>query len=124
MDTRDVPVSISAAFDASACHSIVLLPGEDLRCSLSPSSAAAADSLRFEVRLRICLDVHAHASLYFAAAADHDRVDALVDLIGSLHEPIRLKCASSQIRQVYTISMTNYRPKVLGDSMVVNCHAT
>lgn len=63
-----MPVGVSAAFNASACHSIVLLPSEDLRSVLAPSSAAAADSLRFEVRLRTCLGVHAHALFYFCGS--------------------------------------------------------
>ena len=58
-------------------HSIVLLPGEDLRTALAPSSvAAAANSLRFEARLRTCLGVPAHVPVYFGAAAGADRVVA------------------------------------------------
>ena len=59
LDTRDAPVGATATFGASACHSIVLLPGEDLRSALAPGSSA--HPLRFEVRSR----THAGVSRVF-----------------------------------------------------------
>ncbi|KAK9824985.1 hypothetical protein WJX81_003682 [Elliptochloris bilobata] len=47
--TRDAPVGAAAAFGASACHSIALLPGEELPSALAPGAGGIADSLCFEL---------------------------------------------------------------------------
>jgi len=47
--TRDAEMGASAAFHASACHSIALQPGEQLRIALAPHGSCPADALRFEV---------------------------------------------------------------------------
>lgn len=47
--SRDADVGAFAAFHASACHSIALQPGEQLRTVLAPQGSCPADALRFEV---------------------------------------------------------------------------